>query len=116
MTNTGATTIVSGDVGISPGAGAVGANHPGLTAAMVVGTIHDKDVPAADAQFDKNAAYTQLDLLNGCTVTYPGAFKELAGNLPNIGNLTITPDLLAPLLAKFALPAPILQPDREEAP
>jgi uncharacterized repeat protein (TIGR01451 family) len=47
---------------------------------MVGGTIHDKDVPAANAQFDENAAYTQLDLLNGCTVTYAGAFKELAGS------------------------------------
>jgi hypothetical protein len=79
VTNTGATTTVSGDVGISPAAGAVGANHPGLTAAMVGGTIHDKDVPAQNAQFDENAAYTQLDLLNGCTFTYSGAFGELAG-------------------------------------
>jgi type VI secretion system secreted protein VgrG len=79
VTNTGATTTVSGDVGISPGAGAVGANHPGLTAAMVGGTIHDKDGPAASAQFDQAAAYTWLDLNNACTVSYPGAFKELAG-------------------------------------
>jgi hypothetical protein len=78
VTNTGPSTI-SGDVGISPGAGAVGANHPGLTPAMVGGTIHDKDVIAAAAQFDQAAAYTALDLNNACTVTYPGAFKELAG-------------------------------------
>jgi Ice-binding-like/IPTL-CTERM motif len=78
VTNTGPSTV-SGDVGISPGAGAVGANHPGLTPAMVGGTIHDKDVIAAAAQFDEAAAYTALDLNNACTVTYPGAFKELAG-------------------------------------
>lgn len=29
------------------------------------------------------------------------AMKELAGNLPQIGNLTLTPDLLAPVLAKL---------------
>jgi hypothetical protein len=80
VTNTGATTSVSGDVGISPGAGAVGANHPGLLPIMVGGTIHDKDAPAAQAQFDASAAWTQLDLLNACTVTYPPAVpKELAG-------------------------------------
>jgi hypothetical protein len=78
VTNTG-TAAISGDVGISPGAGAPGANHPGLTAGMVVGTIHDGDVPAANAQFAQSAAYTALDLNNGCTVTYAGAFKDLVG-------------------------------------
>src|ERR1035437_10880884 len=70
VTNTGATTTVSGDVGISPAAGAVGANHPGLTAAMVGGTIHDKDVPAANAQFAQHAAYTWLGIHNPCSHTY----------------------------------------------
>jgi regulator of protease activity HflC (stomatin/prohibitin superfamily) len=34
------------------------------------------------------------------------ALKELAANLPQINNLTITPDLLAPVLARFAQPDP----------
>jgi hypothetical protein len=77
VTNTGPSTI-NGDVGISPGSGAPGTNHPGLTPAMVGGTIHDADVPAANAQGDKNTAYGALD--QGCTVSFAGAFKELAGS------------------------------------
>src|ERR1035437_2327702 len=79
VTNTG-TTYISGDVGISPASGgAVGANHPGLTAGMVGGTIHDKDVPAANAQFAQHAAYTWLGIHNPCSHTYSGACGELAG-------------------------------------
>ncbi len=78
VTNTGA-TLISGDVGISPGAGTPGTNHPGLTAGMVTGLIHDGDAIAAQAMFDQAAAYTALDLNNGCTVTYAGAFKDLVG-------------------------------------
>jgi len=77
VTNTGPTTI-SGDVGISPASGAVGANHPGLTAGMVGGTIHDKDVPAQNAQSDQAAAYTWLGNNNACTTTYAGT-KDLVG-------------------------------------
>jgi hypothetical protein len=43
------------------------------------------------------------------------ALRELAGNLPNITNLTVTPDLLTPVLARFAQPDPTPGPDVEEA-
>jgi hypothetical protein len=33
------------------------------------------------------------------------ALREFAGNLPNIGNLILTPDLLAPVLARLGAPA-----------
>jgi regulator of protease activity HflC (stomatin/prohibitin superfamily) len=36
------------------------------------------------------------------------ALRELAGNLPKIGNLILTPDLLAPVLARLAAPAAVL--------
>ncbi|MCB1027991.1 MAG: SPFH domain-containing protein [Microthrixaceae bacterium] len=58
---------------------------------------------AADADAAKLAAYRDLD-----QATLLGlAVKDLAGNLPDIGNLTITPDLLAPILAKLAQEAPV---------
>lgn len=76
VTNTGSSTV-NGDVGISPGSGTAGTNHPGLTPAMVAGTIHDADAAALTAQGDKNTAYGALD--QTCTTTYAGAFKELAG-------------------------------------
>jgi regulator of protease activity HflC (stomatin/prohibitin superfamily) len=33
------------------------------------------------------------------------ALRELAGNLPKISNLILTPDLIAPVLARLAAPA-----------
>jgi len=36
------------------------------------------------------------------------ALRELAGNLPKIGSLILTPDLLAPLLARLAAPSAVL--------
>jgi regulator of protease activity HflC (stomatin/prohibitin superfamily) len=38
------------------------------------------------------------------------ALRELAGNLPKIGNLILTPDLLAPVLARLAAPTAVAQP------
>jgi hypothetical protein len=65
----------------------------------------------ADAETAKFAAYRDLE-----QATLLGlALRELAGNLPNITNLTITPDLLAPVLARFALPDPVPNEDHEEA-
>ncbi|MBK5298894.1 MAG: DUF3494 domain-containing protein, partial [Vicinamibacteria bacterium] len=75
VTNTGATTI-SGDVGISPGVGPV-PHFTGFGTVTLGGAVHDADVAAANAQGDKNTAYGALD--QGCMVTFPGAFKELAG-------------------------------------
>jgi uncharacterized repeat protein (TIGR01451 family) len=85
VTNTGVTTI-SGDVGISPGAGggAPDFNHPGFGTVVLGGTMHDADVPAANAvasAFPPTAgnAYDALSA-QGCTTTYdPAVFKELAG-------------------------------------
>jgi len=51
----------------------------------------------ADAETARLAAYRELD-----AVTIIGlAVKELAGNLPQIGTLTITPDMLTPILARL---------------
>lgn len=56
----------------------------------------------ADAEAAKLAAYRELE-----QATLLGlALKELAANLPNIANLTVTPDLLSPVLARFADPGP----------
>ena len=75
VTNTGATTI-SGDVGISPGIGPT-PHFTGFGTVVLGGTVHDADAAALTAQGDKNTAYGALD--QGCTVSYAGAFKELAG-------------------------------------
>lgn len=51
----------------------------------------------ADAETARLGAYRDLD-----AVTILGlALKELAGNLPQIGTLTLTPDLLTPILARL---------------
>ncbi len=66
----------------------------------------------ADAEAAKLAAYRELE-----QATLLGlALRELAGNLPNITNLTVTPDLLTPVLARFAQTDPTPVPhDEEEA-
>jgi regulator of protease activity HflC (stomatin/prohibitin superfamily) len=53
------------------------------------------------AEMARLAAYR--DLQEGVLVGL--ALRELAGNLPKISNLILTPDLLAPVLARFAAPA-----------
>jgi hypothetical protein len=51
----------------------------------------------ADAEAARLAAYRDLE-----AATLLGlAVKELAGNLPRIGTLTLSPDLLTPILAKL---------------
>lgn len=66
----------------------------------------------ADAEAAKLAAYRELE-----QATLLGlALRELAGNLPNITNLTVTPDLLTPVLARFAQADPTPGPhDGEDA-
>lgn len=76
VTNTGATTI-SGDVGISPGIGAL-PHYSGFATVTIGGVVHDADSAALAAQGDKNTAYAAL-ASQGCDITYAGAFKELAG-------------------------------------
>ncbi|HZJ40744.1 MAG TPA: ice-binding family protein [Candidatus Saccharimonadales bacterium] len=75
VTNTGATTI-SGNVGISPGAGGT-PNYTGFNTVTLGGTMHDADTAAAIAQGEMNAVFT-TDLAQSCDVTYAGT-KELAG-------------------------------------
>jgi hypothetical protein len=75
VTNTGATTI-GDNVGIYPGIGPT-PHYSGFGTVVLGGSVHDADVPAQNAMADKNTAYGALD--QGCTVTYAGAFRELAG-------------------------------------
>ena len=56
VTNTGATTTISGDVGVSPGAAIVGIPVGQPTN----GSIHSADAPAATAQSNLTTAYNDL--------------------------------------------------------
>jgi hypothetical protein len=78
VTNTGATTI-AGNVGISPGIGPP-PHFSGFGTVTFAGggSVHDADIPAANAQADSGAAFLFLD--QGCTFTYAGT-RELAGNI-----------------------------------
>ena len=51
----------------------------------------------ADAEAAHLAAYRDLDT----AILFALAVRELAGNLPQIGTLTLTPDLLNPILARL---------------
>jgi regulator of protease activity HflC (stomatin/prohibitin superfamily) len=56
----------------------------------------------ADAEAARLAAYRELE-----TATLLGlAVKDLAANLPQIGTLTLTPDLLTPILARLGAAPP----------
>jgi uncharacterized repeat protein (TIGR01451 family) len=81
VTNVGI-TIVSADIGISPGAGAPGTNTPGYPTIVHGGTLHDADVQAGLAMGDKNTAYTALGpAAQPCPAlnNFGGGVKELAG-------------------------------------
>lgn len=75
-TNTGVTTLVTGDLGVSPGSTA-----PGFTPANVTGTIHLANGPAAGAQSGASTA-------NGALVVQP-CNVDLTGQ--DLGGLTLTP-------------------------
>jgi hypothetical protein len=75
-TNTGASTLVTGDLGVSPGN-----TDPGFTAANVTGTIHLGDATAAAAQAADTTAYLAL-AGQACNVTLTGT---------DLGGLTLTP-------------------------
>ncbi len=77
VTNTG-TTIVTGNLGVSPGTAITGF-PPGT---VVGGTIHAGDAVAAQAQSDTTAAYNDL-ASQACTTTY--------GVPTDIGGLTLVP-------------------------
>lgn len=94
VTNTGS-TIVTGDIGISPGSAITGF-PPGL----VIGATHQTDAAAAKGQVDFQAAYTDLHArtatpitanLNGQTLT-AGVYTESSSTfvLAGSGNATLT--------------------------
>ncbi len=67
----------------------------------------------ADAEAARLAAYGDTDQATLVVV----ALRDLAGNLPNIANLTVTPDLITSVLARIAEPpaAPAATPGGEAA-
>jgi Ice-binding-like len=75
-TNTGVTTLITGDLGVSPGNTA-----PGFTGANVTGVIHLADGPATAAQADATTAYGAL-AGQPCNI-------DLTGQ--DLGGLTLTP-------------------------
>ena len=75
VTSTGS-TLVTGDLGVSPGATVVG-----FPAGVVTGTIHTNDPAAAQAQLDLLAAYNTV---TGQTTTVSGTTA--------FANTTLLPD------------------------
>lgn len=64
----------------------------------------------ADTEAARLAAYRDLD----AATVVAFALQELAGNLPEIGTLNLTPDMLTPVLARLAArPAPAPEPASE---
>ncbi|WP_218825644.1 ice-binding family protein [Streptosporangium subroseum] len=92
VTNTGP-TIVTGDLGTSPGS-AVSGFPPGI----LIGALHVADTVAAQAQTDLATAYNDAasripdatipTQLGGTTVT-PGVYNSAAGTFQITGNLTL---------------------------
>jgi hypothetical protein len=77
VTNTG-TTVVTGDLGVSPGTAVTGF-PPGT----VSGTIHAGDAVAADAEANLTIAYNDAAGRSNCPISVAG----------NLGGLTLTPGL-----------------------
>jgi hypothetical protein len=94
ITNTGSTTAIVGDVGISPGTALVG-----LPAGQVTGTIHLGDAVAMQAEADVTVAYnnlagrpcehtmTSIDL--GGKTLPPGVYCFAVAAAQLVGNLTL---------------------------
>ena len=76
VTNTGAGTAITGDVGVHPGSAITG-----LLASQVVGTIHSADAVALQAKSDLTAAYLAV-AGTACNVDLTGT---------DLGGLTLTP-------------------------
>src|ERR1700733_14167186 len=75
VTNTGP-TVVTGDLGVSPGT-----SITGFPPGSVTGTVHNADAVAAEAESDATTAYNAI-LGTACTT-------DLTGQ--NLGGLTLTP-------------------------
>lgn len=95
VSNTGAATVLAGDLGLSPG-GVIAGFPPGTTQ----GTIHDKDADAEQAQSDRQAAYDDA-LGQASTATFAGdqagkIFKPgvhtSAAAVTNTGTITLDAD------------------------
>jgi hypothetical protein len=95
VANTGAGTVLSGDLGLSPG-GAITGFGPGT----VNGTTHDKDTAAATAQSDRATAYAAAAAQPSTTaisgdqagVTFhPGVYTSAAA-FSNTGVMTLDAD------------------------
>ncbi|MDQ6932464.1 MAG: ice-binding family protein [Candidatus Eremiobacteraeota bacterium] len=96
MTNAGP-TIVTGDLGVSPGAAVTGFNGGPGTGTVVSGSIHAADPVAAQAQLDLTTAYdnaggrvnpTAVPADIGGTVIPPGLYKAPV-SLAITGNVTL---------------------------
>lgn len=95
ITNTGSTTSIHGDVGLSPGS-----SITGLLSAQVTGTIHTNDSTAAQAQLDLTTAYNDAagrtlapisvaGNIGGQTLA-PGLYKSTSGLEISSGDLTLS--------------------------
>ena len=95
VTNTGP-TVVTGDVGVSPGTSITG--FSGLPDGVYSGSLHQTDAAAAQAQSDLTTAYnvaagltpttSGLSELNGLSLT-PGVYSGGALSLADNGTLTL---------------------------
>lgn len=91
ITNTG-TSVITGDLGLSPGVAVTGFPPGTLT-----GTQHVADALAASAQLDLATAYSALSQLPintvptelGSTVKIPGVYDSAAGTFGITGTLTL---------------------------
>jgi len=84
------------------------AERQGVLAEARAGATRAVGAAEAEAEAARLAAYRDLE-----AATLLGlAVKELAGNLPRIGTLTLTPDLLTPILARLGA-GPV--PDQDAA-
>jgi hypothetical protein len=95
VTNTGAATVLAGDLGLSP-TGVIAGFPPGST----LGTIHDKDAAAEQAQSDRQAAYddaagqTSTGAFAGDqagAIFKPGVYTSAAA-VTNTGTMTLDAD------------------------
>lgn len=95
VSNTGAATVLTLDLGLSPG-GVIAGFPPGT----VTGAIHDKDAAAETAQADRQAAYDAVVARTGGTAfagdqagtTYKPGLYATAAAFTNSGTMTLDAD------------------------